>query len=102
MPENRVETAEVNGRTVRIAYEHPAEPGEGAPVVAAVVTLDGQDYPMIVRGEDRGEGMTWGVAFGDLADEGRYGTFAEAFAAAHERVARDAAELARSIQDVGY
>lgn len=87
---------------VSIDYLHPDEPPLGEPATVAVVNLRGQEYPMIVRGADRGDGVSWNVAFGDLADEGQYPTFAEARRAAHERAPADAAELVRATRDGGY
>jgi hypothetical protein len=46
--------------------------------------------------------VRWDVAFGDLADEGRYATFAEAVRAAHARAADDARDLVRALRDGGY
>lgn len=87
--------------TPQIVHHHPAAPQAGETAVAATVTVGGESFPMVVRqGEPPDTG--WAVSFGDLADEGRYATFEEALRVAHERVARDAAELARALRDGGY
>ena len=85
-----------------IAYLHPAEPEGPGSVTAAVVTRGDEDYPMIVRGDDRGDGLTWIVEFGDVADEGDYPTFAEALQVAHHRALAAAEELVRATRDGGY
>jgi hypothetical protein len=79
----------------------PAAPQGGEAAIAATVTIGGEQFPMVVR-QGTPPDTGWAVSFGDLADEGRYATFEEALRVAHERVARDAAELARSLRDGGY
>lgn len=83
---------------VQIARQHPAAPHDGEAAVAATATIGDQTFPMLITAAEGG----WAVTFGDLADEGRYATFAEALHAAHERIARDAAALSRSLRDGGY
>ena len=87
---------------IAIDYRHPPEPAPGMPVVAALVTLGDQAFPMTIQGTDRGGSLLWDVAFGDLADEGLFATFGEALRAAHARIAADAADLARSLRDGGF
>ncbi len=98
MEAERVTVDQGIDETVQITRHHPAEPRDGETVVAATVAVGEQLFPMTLAAADGG----WAVAFGALADEGRYATFAEALRVAHERIARDAAELARSLRDGGY
>ena len=90
------------GTRPRVAYLQPDEPLEGTVATAAVVTVDGQDFPLTIRGTRRDGDLRWDVAFGDLADEGRYDTFAAALRAAHARAAADATDLVRALRDGGY
>jgi hypothetical protein len=91
-----------NEGAARVTYLQPDEPLEGATAVAAIVTVDGQDFLLTIRGTRRDGDMRWDVAFGDLADEGRYATFAAALHAAHARVQDDAGDLVRALRDGGY
>ncbi len=93
---------EAGGRSPAITYHHPEEPRDEQPVVAALVTVGGQEFPLTVQRLADDVNGSWSVRFGDLADEGRYATFDEALRAAHDRVERDAAELARALRDGGY
>ena len=95
-------TGVASGRPARVTYLHPAEPAEGTPVVAALVTVDGQDFPLTIRGARGDDGPRWDVAFGDLADDGRYDSFAAALRAAHAHAAGDAGDLVRALRDGGY
>jgi hypothetical protein len=90
------------GQTPAITYLHPEQPLDGQPVVAAIVNVAGQAFPLTIQRAGSSEDGAWALIFGDLADEGRHATFAEALRVAHERIGRDAAELARSLQDGGY
>lgn len=94
----QADARETPGETAQIARHHPAAPQGEEPVVAATATIGGQRFPLRVGRVADG----WAVTFGDLADEGRYATFEAALRAAHERIARDATELARSLRDGGY
>lgn len=85
-----------------ITYLHPEQPHDDQAAIAAVATIAGQEFPLTIQREGASAEGSWGLTFGDLADEGRHASFAEALQAAHERIARDAAELARSLQDGGY
>ncbi len=85
-----------------IAYRHPAEPEGAEPVVAAVISLGGEDYPLTVRAVDGGEGRVWAVEFGDLADEGDHPHYAEALKVAHRRALDDAEGLKLATQDGSY
>jgi hypothetical protein len=91
-----------SGGPAQVTYLQPDEPPEGAEAVAAVITMDGQDFPLTIRGTRRDGELRWDVAFGDLADEGRYDTFAAALRAAHARAAADASDLVRALRDGGY
>jgi hypothetical protein len=91
-----------SGRPAEVTYLHPAEPADGAPAVAAVVTVEGQEFSLTIRGTRRDGAVRWDVAFGDLADEGRYDTFAGALRAAHARAAAVAGDLVRALRDGGY
>lgn len=101
MDENRSDPREATDESPQIARHHPPAPQGAEAAVAATATVGGETFPMLIRRGDA-PGTGWTVAFGDLADEGRYATFEEALRAAHERIARDAAELARSLRDGGY
>lgn len=86
-----------------IAYHYPVEPEGAEPATVATIALRGAEYPLTVRRRETSGGAgSWGVEFGDLADEGRYPTFAEAVRAAHQRALGDAEELWRATQDGGY
>jgi hypothetical protein len=89
-------------RTPAITYLHPEQPQDSQAVVAAVATVAGQEFPLTIQRAGSSAEGSWALIFGDLADEGRHDTFAEALRVAHERIGRDAAELARSLQDGGY
>ncbi len=91
-----------NEGTARVTYLQPDEPPEGTAAVAAIVTVAGQDFPLTIRGTRRDGELRWDVAFGDLADEGRYDTFAAALRAAHTRAQDDAGDLVRALRDGGY
>ena len=91
-----------SGGPAQVTYLQPDEPPEGAVATAAVITVDGQDFPLTIRGTRRDGDLRWDVAFGDLADEGRYDTFAAALSAAHARAQSDATDLARALRDGGY
>ena len=82
-----------------ITYRYPVEPEGDEAVAAAAITLRGEQYPLTVR---RAGGAAWAVEFGDLADEGRYPTFAEALRVAHRRALDDAEELILATQDGSY
>ena len=84
-----------------IDYRRPAEPEGTKPVVAAVISARGEEYPLTVRRDERGD-PAWVVEFGDLADEGSYPTFAAALDAAHRRAPEDAAQLVQATRDGGY
>jgi hypothetical protein len=102
MEDERTHPGVASGRPVRVTLLQPDEPPEGTAAVAAIVAVDGQDFPLTVRGTRRDGELRWDVAFGDLADEGRYDTFAEALHAAHARAQDDADELVRALRDGGY
>ena len=85
-----------------ITYLHPEQPQDGQAAIAAIATVAGQEFPLTIQREGSSAEGSWALTFGDLADEGRHATFAEALQVAHERINRDAAELARSLQDGGY
>lgn len=85
-----------------IAYLHPVEPEDGEAVVAAIVTWQGQEERMTIRGDDRGDDRAWRVEFGNVADEGSYPTYSEALEVAHRRALDDAEESVRATRDGGY
>jgi len=85
-----------------ITYLHPEQPQDGQSAVAAIATVAGQEFPLTIQRAEASVEGPWALTFGDLADEGRHASFAEALRIAHERIGRDAAELARSLQDGGY
>ncbi|HEY8602187.1 MAG TPA: hypothetical protein VIL85_27425 [Thermomicrobiales bacterium] len=91
-----------SGQTPAITYLQPEQPEDGQAAVAAIVNVAGQEFPLTIQHAKPSEDGGWSLTFGDLADEGRFRTFAEALRVAHERIGRDAAELARALQDVGY
>jgi hypothetical protein len=102
MTSDQAENNDSAGQTPAITYLHPEQPGDGQSAVAAIANVAGQEFPLTIqRAEPSADGV-WSLTFGDLADEGRFASFAEALRVAHERIARDVAELARSLQDVGY
>ncbi len=74
-----------------ISYLHPEQPQDGQAAVAAVATVAGQEFPLTIQRAGSSAEGPWALIFGDLADEGRHDTFAEALRAAHERIGRDAA-----------
>ncbi len=84
-----------------IEYQRPAEPEGTEPVVVAVIAARGEEYPLTVRRDERGD-PAWVVEFGDLADEGSYPTFAAALDAAHRRAPEDARQLLLAISDGSY
>ena len=102
MTSNRATIDDSAEQTPAITYLHPEQPENGQSVVAAVATVAGQEFPLTIRREGSSAEGSWALTFGDLADEGRHASFAEALRVAHERIGRDAAELARSLQDGGY
>lgn len=84
-----------------IRYLRPAEPEGTEPVVAATIAAHGEEYPLTVRRDQRGD-PAWVVEFGDLADEGSYPTFTEALDVAHRRALDDAEGLLLATSDGSY
>ena len=84
-----------------IKYQRPAEPEGTEPVIAAVIAARGEEYPLTVRRDERGD-PAWVVEFGDLAAEGGYPSFTEALNVAHRRALDDAEGLLLATSDGSY